>query len=257
MTKQLGQILNLEVQENFDDYKEVELSEEEKNRALLAARQKKYFDDKLIEYKKKISEVTKYPTYTREELYQKVHDEGFKVDETNKQIIWNLCRYFAGDPKGPLNLRKGIMLYGPVGCYKTSLMRLFANNQSNSFVIYSVNDVVSNFASEGEEGILKYKGLIKSTDMFRTFGQDELGSCFDDFGDDVSDVKHYGNEQNVMGQIIKSRFMSHENLIAKTHFTTNINTDEIEKRYGYKVKSRIREMCNLVPFPDHSPDRRE
>lgn len=242
--------------ETSDLYSEVELSEEEIKSAILLAKQKKYFDDKASEYKKKLSEVTEYENKTPTELYQKVHDSGFIVDEHNKQIIWNLCRYFSGDPKGPYNLRKGIMLYGPVGCYKTSLMKLFANNQSNSFVVYPVNDISAQFAKEGHDAILKYKALIPSTDTFRTFGQKELGICFDDFGTEV-DKKHYGNEANVMTEIILSRHMSHYNLIGKTHFTTNISAEVIEERYGERVKSRLREMVNLVAFPDNSPDRRK
>lgn len=242
--------------ENYDLYTDIELSEDEQKSALLQARQQKYFQNKIVEYKKKISEVTEYTKYKPSELYQKIHDSGFIVDETNKQIIWNLCQYFAGNPNGPYNLRKGICLYGPVGCYKTSLMKFFTNNQSSSFVIYSVHDVLSTYKKDGDDGILKYKGLIQSTDTLRTFGQTQLGICFDDFGDDVTDVKHFGNELNVMSMVIKSRFMSHYDLIAKTHLTTNISSDTVEERYGYKVRSRLREMINLVEFPDNSPDRR-
>lgn len=203
-----------------------------------------------------MKEENKYPKYTPIELYQKVHEAGFEIDETNKKIIWMLCHYFAGDPSGPYNLRKGIMLYGPVGCYKTSLMNFFSNNQSNSFVVYPVSNISAQFQKDGHDGILKYKGLIPSTDTYRTYGQKNLGICFDDLGTEI-DKKHYGNESNVMAEIILSRFMSHYNLMGKTHFTTNINTAVIEQRYGIRVKSRLREMVNIVEFPDNSPDRRK
>lgn len=249
-------ISNQEDLEVFDFYPEIELTEKEQKIALLRARRDKYFNNKIVEYGKRLTEETKYPQLTPTELYQKIHDAGFIVDHHNKQIIWNLCRYFAGDPKGPYSLRKGIMLYGPVGCYKTSIMKFFANNQSNSFVVYPVNDVSAQFTSEGHEAIIKYKNLIPSTDSFRTFGQNEIGICFDDFGTEV-DKKHYGNESNVMAEIILSRHMSHHNLMAKTHFTTNIGVEIIEERYGVRVRSRLREMITMVSFPDDSPDRRK
>jgi len=247
---------NQEDQELFDLYKDIELNDDDVKLALFEARQKKYFNNRIIEYKKKLSQEMEYKTYTPHELYQKVHDTGFIVDETNKQIIWNLCRYFSGDPNGPYNLRKGIMLYGPIGCYKTSLMRFFANNQNSSFVVHSVNDISAQFTKDGHDALMKYKGLIPSTDTVRTFGQKEIGICFDDFGTEI-DKKHYGNESNVMAELILSRFMSHQNLIGKTHFTTNINTDIISERYGQRVKSRLREMINMVAFPDNTPDRRK
>ena len=248
--------LSPEAQENFDIYSEVELTEEENKTAILLAKKQKYYSEKLSEYKKKLSEKTEYENYTPTDLYTKIHESGFVVDEKNKQIIWDLCRYFSGDPRGAYDLRKGIMLYGPVGCYKTSLMKFFANNQSNSFVIYPVNDISAQFAKEGHDAILKYKSMIASTDTFRTFGQKEIGICFDDFGTEV-DKKHYGNESNVMTEIILSRHMNHYKLIGKTHFTTNISADGICERYGERVKSRLREMVNLVAFPDDSQDRRK
>lgn len=241
-------------QENFDEFKEIELTEEEISKILYDARRKKYFDNKMSEYKKKLIQ-TEFAVITAEDLYRKVHAAGFKVDETNKILIWDLCRYFVGDPRGPLNLDKGIMLYGPIGCYKTSLMRFFRKNQHNSFVVVSSNDISSEFASNGEDAIMKYKQSIKvNPDEF--FGKSEIGICIDDLGVEV-DKKHYGNESNVIASIILSRFMNETIEKNKTHITTNINVQTIEERYGARVRSRLREMVNLVEFPDNSPDRRE
>jgi len=41
----------------------------------------------------------------------------------------------------------------------------------------------------------------------------------------------------------------------KTFITTNIYGDEIDKLYGYRVKSRMREMCNDIYYPGE--DRRK
>jgi hypothetical protein len=41
-----------------------------------------------------------------------------------------------------------------------------------------------------------------------------------------------------------------------THITTNLNATEIEKQYGVRVRSRLREMMNVVSFPDEAPDKR-
>lgn len=242
--------------DNFDAYSEIELTEEEKKSALLEARRKKYVQQKSAEYKKSVMNGITYPKYTSKELYQKVHDAGFIVDETNKQIIWDLCRYFAGDPTSKFSLRKGIMLYGPVGCYKTSLMKFFRHNQSNSFCLFPVNDISAEFSKSGHDVINRYKNLIPSSDVYQTFGQTEIGVCFDDFGTEV-DKKHYGNEANVMAEIILCRHTNHHKLFGKTHITTNLTAADIEERYGIRVKSRLREMVTLVAFPDNSPDRRK
>jgi hypothetical protein len=39
-----------------------------------------------------------------------------------------------------------------------------------------------------------------------------------------------------------------------THLTTNLNSGEIEKQYGLRVRSRLREMFNLVAFPEDAVD---
>lgn len=254
--KKVGQLLKQEAPGNFDAYNDIELSEEEKEEALFIARRNKYVSDKTLEYKKKLREETTYPMFSPTQLYQSVHDAKFEVDASNKQIIWNLCRYFAGDPNGPLDLRKGILLYGPVGCYKTSLMKFFRHNQSNSYCVFHVNDISAEFTKNGHDTIMRYKNLIATNNPELYFGQKEIGICFDDFGTEV-DKKHYGNESNVMAEIILCRHNNLEKLRAKTHITTNLSADAIEERYGIRVRSRCREMFNIVAFPDDSPDRRK
>ena len=79
--------------------------------------------------------------------------------------------------------------------------------------------------------------------------------CFDDLGAEQS-LKYYGNECNVMGEILLSRyeyFVSNDML---THITTNLSSPEIENTYGMRVRSRLRETMNLISFASTSSDKR-
>jgi DNA replication protein DnaC len=79
--------------------------------------------------------------------------------------------------------------------------------------------------------------------------------CFDDLGAEQS-LKYYGNECNVMGEILLSRyeyFVSHDML---THITTNLSATEMEDLYGNRVRSRLREMFNLIAFGESAKDKR-
>ena len=60
-----------------------------------------------------------------------------------------------------------------------------------------------------------------------------------------------------MAEILLSRYdlMKYEGVI--THATTNLNADELEKIYGNRVRSRLREMFNLISFPELSIDKRK
>jgi DNA replication protein DnaC len=180
-------------------------------------------------------------------------NKTFDVDETNKNVIWKLCLYFTGESGSGLDLNKGIYLYGPIGCGKTELMKWFKHNQTNSFVIFDVRQISDQYKKEGSDGIYRYKGMIESAWM--PFGQSLVGICFDDLGTEV-DSKHYGNEANVMADVFLSRYQN-KNLHSKTHFTTNLNASMLKERYGDRVASRLREMVNIVEFPDVAIDRRK
>lgn len=80
--------------------------------------------------------------------------------------------------------------------------------------------------------------------------------CFDDLG--VEPIgRHYGKDCNVLGEIMLSRyelFLQHH---IKTHATTNLNAEELEDRYGNRVRSRMRELFNLIAFDRASTDKRK
>jgi hypothetical protein len=42
-----------------------------------------------------------------------------------------------------------------------------------------------------------------------------------------------------------------------THGTTNLNADEIEERYGNRVRLRMRELFNLIAFDKNCRDKRK
>jgi hypothetical protein len=98
--------------------------------------------------------------------------------------------------------------------------------------------------------------------------------CFDDIGIEPTG-KHFGVDSNVIGEILLSRYdlftrnlelasrSYRKNPSAKigkpivTHGTTNLNADEIEERYGNRVRSRMRELFNLIAFDKNCRDKRK
>lgn len=43
----------------------------------------------------------------------------------------------------------------------------------------------------------------------------------------------------------------------KTHITTNLNAQELEEKYGERVRSRMRAMFNLFAFDETATDKRK
>ncbi len=59
-----------------------------------------------------------------------------------------------------------------------------------------------------------------------------------------------------MGEILLSRYDLFLQRKIKTHATTNLNAQELEERYGNRVRSRMRQLFNLIAFDKESKDKR-
>ncbi|WP_299581970.1 hypothetical protein [Mucilaginibacter sp.] len=59
-----------------------------------------------------------------------------------------------------------------------------------------------------------------------------------------------------MGEIPLSRYDLFVSRIAQTYLITNLTSSELEQCYGNRVRSRLREMFNLVAFDKSSKDKR-
>jgi DNA replication protein DnaC len=80
--------------------------------------------------------------------------------------------------------------------------------------------------------------------------------CFDDLGTE-NNLKYFGNECNIIAEILLSRYDLFINKKIITHITTNLSATEIENQYGNRVRSRLRELCNLMAYDRHSTDKRK
>ena len=176
------------------------------------------------------------------------YGEEFALRKEDFTLIRKILCYAIRDEeacqKYQIDMNKGILLLGPVGSGKTSLMNLIRDFFPISFrpIIKSTREISYEFNQEGYATIDKY-------------GKTEKVYCFDDLGVESS-LKHYGNECNTMGEIILSRYDQYIQSGTITHVTTNLNSVELEKMYGVRVRSRLREMFNLIAFSKETQDKR-
>lgn len=179
--------------------------------------------------------------------------QKFQLYEEDKRTIYLLLSYFLQDDVAAsqlgIDLSKGVLLNGPVGCGKTSLMRLMKYFAVNSFVIKPCRDVAFEFIHDGFEVIHRYSRGTLYQYMPRIF-------CFDDLGTETS-MKYYGNECNVMAEILLTRYDLFVGRRLITHLTTNLSAGEIETIYGNRIRSRLRELFNLISFDKNSVDKRQ
>jgi hypothetical protein len=69
-------------------------------------------------------------------------------------------------------------------------------------------------------------------------------------------IKHFGNDCNVMAEALISRYEQFVEKNSITHLTTNLSVSEIENAYGNRVRSRLREILNLIAFDKNTLDKR-
>lgn len=183
-----------------------------------------------------------------------LYGNHFKILEIDYPIIYKLIAYFLKDEptcfQYGINVDKGILLSGPIGCGKTSLMNImkYLTPAEHKFFVKPCRDISFEFIQEGYQIIHKYsKGKL--------YESEPKIICFDDLGTE-NNLKYYGNECNVMAEILLSRY---DIFIAKkipTHITTNLSASEIETHYGKRVRSRMRELFNLIAYDNNTKDKR-
>jgi len=151
--------------------------------------------------------------------------QQFKIHSEDLEIIYKLCIYIIQDiekcKKHNLDPNKGLLLSGPVGCGKTSLMKLVRHltPHKTQYKIIPCRNAVFSFNHIGFKTIEDYG----NTNFY----------CFDDIGVEPKG-KHFGQDCNVIGEILLSRYDLYQNpkKMEKTHATTNLNAEELEERYG-------------------------
>lgn len=174
--------------------------------------------------------------------------DHFRIHEEDREILLKLSNYFVRDvescKKFEIDLKKGILLSGPVGCGKTSLMRLlkFIIPFQRSYEVISTRNIVFGFNHVGFKTVEDYG----SSGYF----------CFDDLGVEHRG-RYFGKDCAVMGEILLSRHELFQRYKVKTHITTNLSATELEERYGQRVRSRMRELFNLLAFDANAKDKRK
>ena len=183
-----------------------------------------------------------------------LYGNHFKILETDYTIVYKLIAYFLKDEQScyqfKIDVKKGILVTGPIGCGKTSLMNLmkYLAQTENKFSVKPCRDISFEFIQEGYQIIHKYS-------IGKLYESNPRTICFDDLGTE-NNLKYYGNECNVMAEILLSRYDLFISKKLKTHITTNLSASEIEKHYGNRVRSRLREMVNLIAYDKSTLDKR-
>lgn len=191
----------------------------------------------------------------------------FVIDDSNRFVIENMIRWIHGDNEGlkaidpqtgqvvPGRINAGIFIGGPTGTGKSVLMEVMSiyckidnvqvDVEANvrrclSWPCVRVDEVCESFTTSGVMEKYKRMNVV----------------AFQDVGAEPTESVYMGNRVNVFRQILESRG-DRRGII--TLITSNHRIDGQAKiltdKYGDRVVSRLREMCNYYELKGE--DRRK
>lgn len=159
-------------------------------------------------------------------------DKKFILHEDNQPLIRAICFFFSKDVRFKTELKfdlnKGLFIRGVSGLGKTHLFRCIEKNEIRPIDIISMIDITETVKEEG------------------SFNLQQTGVLYlDDVGTEEAVVNHYGTKISWFKNFIELYYLKNKPF-DRLIISTNNSFDEIEAKYGFRVRSRIKDMFNII-----------
>jgi len=162
------------------------------------------------------------------------YEKDLIVNEQTKGLITAICFFLSADVRFETELgysfNKGLLVRGVSGLGKTFLFQCVEKNELNPILILSMIDIADDVRTNGE-----YEIILGRNKMI----------YLDDVGSEEPTVNHYGTRINYFKNFIELCYLKNKTF-GKLIISTNNSFAEIETKYGFRVRSRIKDMFNIV-----------
>lgn len=155
----------------------------------------------------------------------------FIENKDTTPLIDTVCYFMSRDQKLETlgySLNKGLLLRGTCGLGKTYLFDLVSQNPRLPVNIYSLIEIAEIVQQEG---------------YFRPNMNGIL--YLDDLGSENHLINHYGTKINWFKDFFE-KFYLRSKRYDRLVVSTNLSFDELEVKYGYRFRSRVKEVFNIV-----------
>lgn len=172
-----------------------------------------------------------------------------KLSEMYPKVYENFVLNFEQN-----NLKKGIAIIGEIGAGKSMCMRIMQK---------ILKDTSQKFVYKKAKDLIDMVDEVSITEIKEQYGGGLLHNLYlDDIGVGQPIKNHYGNNVNIISEIILDRYDLFVSKGIKTHFSSNKPTTLDKKKYpdivtledilGDRVIDRIFEMCNIIVWQGKS-----
>ena len=193
--------------------------------------------------------------WTAAKVYQRIAAESCNnrgrellVNEHTLPLIKVICFRISEDTRFITELRldpyKGLLLRGPAGTGKSYLIDCIKDNPRHPIQMHSMIEISQDIIASG-------------TYHSKALGRDEL-LYIDDVGteyDQAKAIKHYGQDINWFKNFIEGYYMKSPEAYNRLIISTNDSFDTLQYKYGFRVRSRLAQMFNIIDVT--GPDMRK
>ena len=164
----------------------------------------------------------------------------FVFDDNLSELYTNGVKYFTGQ-ECKWDLKKGLMIIGNVGSGKSlfiKAMQIFTSHviKLNTFKNTTSRQITNGYLTNGYESMT---GLLYNDGK-------PYHLAIDDIGRMDENIMHFGTKKNVIQEVLADRYEIYKSHGKLTFVTTNLNSEKLEEYYGEWIRSRAREMFNII-----------
>lgn len=232
----LRKIASIEWEKEIDRDLILKTANSNKHAAIWQKEMIKKIDEEELQHHKDLIQKCNYDYFFQlmDRNCNKIYRKPFEFDESNKSLIRSICYFLSRDKRFESELKldteKGLVINGVSGLGKTFLFELVKNNPLNPVKIVSMIEVAE---------------AIKEDGFYHIDFNGEKIIYLDDVGTEEATVNHFGTKINWFKDFIE-KYYTRKELFKNLVISTNLNANELEEKYGSRVRSRMREMFNVV-----------
>ncbi len=240
------------------DFDDVQLTDDERNEALSKANK---IESARVFFKNMATENRKRQQAEKEELVSTWTAQHFfkemrrKVNDSGQSFIHHgdygllvraICYRLSSDPRYTKELgfsfQKGLLIRGTVGLGKSFVPSLVADNPVCPMQMLSLNAITESVRQTGAFSGIK-------------FGTYQI-IYLDDLGTEETPVKYFGTEIHWFKTWYEHFYATAKDHTHRLMISTNLSFQEIEDKYGFRIRDRMAECFDVLDIEGTSLRRK-